>query len=458
MADSRDTSKGASGDGELFAIIGLMVAWFGGTMVIDAFAEDLFGPWRILRQLELYPLTLIPNSLQAYLGLPADALYDALLAQDVAGWQSSDIQAWRTQFDSLLLPWISWIFALPVLWLGWRRMDRGSATQHVFANANELLRVQAHMYPHLEDVVEKEMHKRPLHYDRNDPDTWTDAKSIPPHVYAQMAPPPGLEDHPEAGPIWDGKDCFDDDLAERSFMEQLGPVFASIADLDAVERHVFDALLPVQVFSRSEIAADTKIVLQDLQHQRSAPAVLTPFQKAFRQEVVEALRHQRSWIQKLRDRMRGFAKGVSHVDAANLLGQNRLREFAGTPSLQEKYRAVVAERAMASRRYTRTGLMTMLENGRQGGVFPSSRLRPTVKPYSRTLWFALSSVGRRVSFAECAGLFSHWLLECQLDGRVGVLPYGDVTLAVEALKKYLGCMPPKNAKVPKTEPAEKVAQ
>lgn len=84
--------------------------------------------------------------------------------------------------------------------------------------------------------------------------------------------------------------------------------------------------------------------------------------------------------------------------------------------------------------FVRTGLMSMLEEARGGGVVACLEFR-WLKYEDRTLWYALSSVGRKVCFTEAGGTFSHWLLE---KACARAITHKDSTEAIEALKVALG--------------------
>ncbi len=94
-----------------------------------------------------------------------------------------------------------------------------------------------------------------------------------------------------------------------------------------------------------------------------------------------------------------------------------------------------ANKVMSSHAFTITGLMTLLQEARGGGVVAPLEFR-WLKYEDRTLWYALSSVGRRVSFSEAGGPFAHWLLEIHLERPV---PHKETTEAIEAL--YGAVMP-----------------
>lgn len=80
--------------------------------------------------------------------------------------------------------------------------------------------------------------------------------------------------------------------------------------------------------------------------------------------------------------------------------------------------------------YVRTMIMTLLEMARGGGVVAALQFR-WVKAEDRTLWYIISSVGRKTPFVEACGVFAQWSLEKEV-GRA--VPFIEVECAVEGLE------------------------
>ncbi len=83
--------------------------------------------------------------------------------------------------------------------------------------------------------------------------------------------------------------------------------------------------------------------------------------------------------------------------------------------------------------YMVTLMASLLEVSRSDGVLASAEFL-WLKPVDRRLWFMLNNVGRRTSFVEIAGAFSHWKAEQKI-GRALKTPM--VKGAVDALEETL---------------------
>jgi intracellular multiplication protein IcmP len=87
--------------------------------------------------------------------------------------------------------------------------------------------------------------------------------------------------------------------------------------------------------------------------------------------------------------------------------------------------------------YVTTWMATLLQVARSDGVLASSEFL-WLKPVDRRMWFMLNNVGRRTSFIEVAGAYSHWKAE-QKVGRALKTPMikGAVDALDEALQNVL---------------------
>jgi len=101
-------------------------------------------------------------------------------------------------------------------------------------------------------------------------------------------------------------------------------------------------------------------------------------------------------------------------------------------------RSEAIRRRLAGHAYTQTALLRLLEDARQGGVLPAA-LFSWLKGVDRPLWYALSSLGRRVPFVEALGATSHF----EAERRAGRALYPPaVEAAVEGLRREAARMPP----------------
>ena len=110
--------------------------------------------------------------------------------------------------------------------------------------------------------------------------------------------------------------------------------------------------------------------------------------------------------------------------------KKEIRKLAFRKKYEVLYSNIHAENIMSSHGFVVTGLMTLLEEGRGGGVIPCVEFI-WLKGEDRGLWYALQSVGRKTAFSEAGGAYSHWLLE-KMVGKPITQP--EVTSAIEALK------------------------
>lgn len=123
--------------------------------------------------------------------------------------------------------------------------------------------------------------------------------------------------------------------------------------------------------------------------------------------------------------------GIDH------LSENQKKVYSYlVPKLPGKEKHAIE--VMTKHAFVITGLMALLDEARGGGVVAPLEFR-WLKYQDRTLWYALTSVGRKTAFVEAAGPFAHWLLETHL-GRA--ISHKETTEAVEAL--YGAVMPDKD--------------
>lgn len=101
------------------------------------------------------------------------------------------------------------------------------------------------------------------------------------------------------------------------------------------------------------------------------------------------------------------------------------------PLLRKHYNTKPIARIIGSHAYVYTVMAAMLELSRTTGVLPPADFL-WLKPLDRQLWYMLNCTGRRTSFCEVAGPFSHYKAEIALKRKV-IQPM--VNAAVQALKE-----------------------
>lgn len=94
----------------------------------------------------------------------------------------------------------------------------------------------------------------------------------------------------------------------------------------------------------------------------------------------------------------------------------------------EKVQAICKRHA-----YIFTVLASMIKEARGFGVLASSQFI-WLRPMNRQLWYTLNGVGRKVAFAEVAGIYAHWISELVAEHPIE-RPY--VIKAVDGLERAL---------------------
>lgn len=104
-------------------------------------------------------------------------------------------------------------------------------------------------------------------------------------------------------------------------------------------------------------------------------------------------------------------------------------------------RSEAIRRRIAGHAYTQTVLLRLLAEARQGGALPAA-LFNWLKGVDRPLWYALSSLGRRLAFAEALGAMSHF----EAERRAGGALYSPaLSAAVEGLQPVAAGVRPRGA-------------
>lgn len=109
-------------------------------------------------------------------------------------------------------------------------------------------------------------------------------------------------------------------------------------------------------------------------------------------------------------------------------------DYSWVNDLLKKYEKNDAVQSVVKRHaYVYTVMASMLKQARGFGVLASSQFI-WLRPLNRQLWYTLNGVGRRVAFAEVAGIYAHWIAEDVAEHPIE-RPY--VIKAVDGLERAL---------------------
>lgn len=109
-------------------------------------------------------------------------------------------------------------------------------------------------------------------------------------------------------------------------------------------------------------------------------------------------------------------------------------DYSWVPEVLAKYEhEETVQKVLRSHAYDFTVMASMLKAAREYGVMQSPQFI-WLRPKNRKLWYILNGVGRRVAFAEIAGIYAHWIAE-EVAGHPIERPY--VVKAVDGLERAL---------------------
>jgi hypothetical protein len=424
------TQKNEGGSEIAFFLIVLIGLGAVGFMIYSNFHVVATG-WKYLRMLLLLPFAIIPDWFPIVGELKFFKALRFLYYTDGADLVSKTV----IRFDAHYLKWISWVPGLFLMAWGVKRI-RSASNNKSSLDMEGLLHRVAPLYPHLEEFLERNPENEPLVYKQDEKATHKTAMPVSPAIFARLDPPMGLssvakKNNHYARPIWDGNKDFDSDLAERSFVAQMGNRYQGVFLLSDTERKVFDSLM-----ERLAVPANIKI-------------------KRFKEASGEAFKHfddskissenkdsdkPKTGIEKLAIKIQQIAASDrsknKEFSVAKFMEIGNIKKIIKTHrrQLDPLFKLIRAEDVMSLHAFTISGLMSLMEEARKSGVVTSIGFN-WVKREDRVLWTALCSIGRRVSFVECAGPFAHRLLEQQI-GRPVSEP--EVFEAVQGLRLALG--------------------
>lgn len=417
------SSKGYndSGANDFFIIFTVVVVFIFAILIRENF-HLISGVWRWLRIVEMGMFYWIPDWLPFYGKLEIKQAFHWLLEIEPRNLAPETLY----EFDHYYAKWFSWIPGMLLIYLGIRKSRHGSDIT-VDHDMESILYKVAPLYPFLSEFLENHPEEKELTYKPGKPDSARYSAALSPGEFSLMNPPLGLQEQAKRKvsyrkSIWDGNDDFDMDLAERALSAQIGSTFSGVSNLKPVERRLFDFLIP-----KMKIDEDDFIELSNL----FLPSILGIKSKI--KFDINNLSENELVLYKV---MQGqFEKRLKtkKFKPSEFMNEKTIHAFSMDKSLEKYFKAVLAERIMMKHAFVRVGLMSLLEQARKGGVIACVEFS-WIKGEDRILWYALESVGRKVSFVESAGIFAHWLIEKQL-GRS--LPHPEVHEAVDGLMKAL---------------------
>ncbi len=392
-------------------------------LLLNHFSYVFVNAWYYLRVTQLTMLNFIPDWIPLTYAIPYEKGFEILRSVDVRRVNADYIN----QFDSFFAPYMSWIPALFLYHL-YKKLGFRSHGVTRKLSMEEILARNAKIFPFLKPYVNfNPATMEDLEFERDDKHKLQYLPSLSPVDFGIMVPPLGLEHEAEKKeafrlPIWDGDDTFDEDLARRAFEKQLKNHYSSVEEsFTEPQRKVFEYLSP-------NAGMDRKYTIKILKEYSKA---IADGNGIFKGDESKLTLHKKNLVVRLESvyKMLVDAKGEKFA-SDRFKDQKEIRKLAYRKKFEPLYAKIHAENIMASHGFVVTGLMTLLEESRGGGVIPCVEFI-WLKGEDRPLWYALQSVGRKTSFVEAGGAYSHWLLE-KLVGKPITQP--EVSSAIEALK------------------------
>jgi hypothetical protein len=416
------SNKGSGGneDSTGVIIILLAVTVFAGSYFYDKYFYLLAEGWRWVRITELYMFAWIPEWFPVLGKLEFLDTIEYLKVTDGRLLSPEFVNSVDVHYGRHL----SWIPALILVFLGFKLINKTDNVSRVFS-MESLLKDRAPNYPFIQKFVNNHPEQMDIFYDRKSKVSKDYAVAVSPKLFASMKPPMGLEKAAKKdkelrkSSIWDGDVDFDWDLAERSFKSQVGRRYEGLSSLNATEIRLYKELKSRVKTSMTVGGAFIEKVTRAIVNGKKINGLTETEMVIF--DAVKAI-----YIIK--------SKGRKALKKSDFL---RKQFYLSVFKDNEIYPFFVnrhCEQVMANHAYIRTGLMSMLAETRNSGVVASLEFRHWLKGEDRTLWYCVSSVGRKVSFSESSGVFAHWLVEKELSRPI---PQIFVEEAVTALKEAL---------------------
>lgn len=437
MSSQGQNSPGQSGAVYMILFVILIL----GLMVLLNYRYDLVASvWKFMRTLEICALSWMPKWVPVFGGLELSDACQFLQEADASNLAPETV----AEFDHRYAKFFSWIPAAILIAIGVSNLKKTGGISQTF-DKDTMLAFYEKWFPSiLTGVLKDSPLNHPLEYDRDIPETGKYGISLSPEAWAVLTPPLGLEEEAKEDssinvPIWDGEHEFDEDLCERSFIKQLGEKYEGRMNLNDVQKRVVAIVhKKVPTSERDRLvylkeAVDT--LLDELVNgtDNSSQEVLYPTFPLIKKHVVD-------YIQKSLKLKTEVPKDVLIEQLKKISAEKRIfksidhkHDKSPTPFMLNCQMYKI-ERRLAMHAFVNTGMMSLLIEAREAGRVDSFANFNWVKEKDRTLWYCLDTVGRNVSFVECAGVFAHWEIE-KVVGKA--ITHPEVTTAVEAMRKYL---------------------
>jgi len=416
-------SKGSnSGNEDSTGIVILLLAVFvfASSYFYDKYFYVLAEGWRWVRIAELSIFSWIPEWVPLFGKLQFSETIEYLKVTDGRLLSSEFVNKVDVYYGRHL----AWLPAMVLVFLGFKLINKSDDVSRVF-NMETLLKHRAPNYPFIKKFVDNHPEKMDIYYDRKSKDSNDYAVAVSPKLFALMKPPMGLEraarkdKELRKSSIWDGDVDFDWDLAERSFKSQVGRRYEGLSSLNKTEIRLYNELKSRVKTSMTVAGEFIEKVTRAIANGKKINGLTKTEMAIF--DAVKVI-----YISK--------SQGRKAIKKSDFL---RKQFYLSVFKDKEIYPFFIdrhCEQVMINHAYIRTGLMSMLAETRNSGVVASLEFRHWLKGEDRTLWYCVSSVGRKVSFSESSGVFAHWLVEKELSRPI---PQIFVEEAVTALKEAL---------------------
>ncbi len=395
--------------------------------VLSSHFSYLAFVWKWIRLAELAPFYFLPDWFPFYGDLNLDGAF-----REIRNLHHQDIDPpLIASVDKYFAGWLMWLPALWISYRGFRKIQSSGSIDMVY-DVDTMLHELAKLYPFLEHYVEVHPEKMDLDYNRKKPETARYGAALDPSEFALLSPPLGLEKEAKKNPklknpIWNGDDDFDMDLAERAFEAQMGARFTGMRSLSSTERKLYDFMFPKMVISGPDNEILFKKFIKSILNVPNATKINKSKLLEGEKDIYEILESE---VNTAKEKAK---KKKAKLKRSDFLKEKYVTKLVFDKRFKVPIQHATAQKIMARHSFISTGLMSLLDEARQSGVISCAQFN-WLKGENRVLWYAMESVGRKVSFVESSGPFAHWLVELQLGQP---LNHAEVQEAVTGLYKAL---------------------